>query len=85
MYAVVYKKRATKTLAGLPPALRGRILAAIATLAADPDSADLDTKALRGRSGHRLRVGHWRVLYEIDRGHLLILVVEIGSRGDIYK
>ena len=85
MFEVVYKKRAIKSLARIPAPLRERIRAALVTLAADPDTQLLDAKPLQGRDGFRLRIGDWRVLYEIDRGRLIILVIEIGPRGDVYK
>ncbi|WP_448190523.1 type II toxin-antitoxin system RelE family toxin [Azospirillum sp. sgz301742] len=43
-----------------------------------------NVKALKGRSGFRLRVGDWRVVYEIDNGVLVLIVIEIGPRGGIY-
>ena len=36
-------------------------------------------------AGSRLRVGDWRTIYQIIDDQLLILVLEIGSRGDIYR
>jgi len=50
-----------------------------------PDTVALDIKALQGRDGFRLRVGKWRVIYHKDDNAMTILVVDAGSRGDIYK
>jgi mRNA interferase RelE/StbE len=85
MYQVVYKKRATKTLARMPSVDRQRILGVLGELARDPYAATLDTKRLQGRDGFRLRVGDWRVLYELVDARLVIQVLQIGSRGDVYK
>lgn len=85
MFEVLYKKRALKGLARMPAALRERAREALALLATNPDRLGLDVKPLQGRDGFRLRIGDWRLIYEIDRGRLIILVVEIGSRGDVYK
>jgi len=41
-------------------------------------------KKLKGRDGYRLRVGDWRVVYDIEAGKLVLIVIEIGPRGDIY-
>jgi mRNA interferase RelE/StbE len=40
---------------------------------------------MTGREGYRLRIGDWRALYRIENDRLVILVVDIGPRGDIYK
>jgi mRNA interferase RelE/StbE len=69
----------------MPAALRGRAREALTLLAANPDKQGLDAKPLQGRDGFRLRIGDWRLIYEVDRGRLIILVVEIGPRGDVYK
>lgn len=85
MFEVLYKKRALKGLARMPAALRERAREALSLLAANPDRQGLDVKRLQGRNGFHLRIGDWRLIYEVDRGRLIILVVEIGSRGDVYK
>lgn len=85
MFEVLYKKRALKGLARMPAALRERAREALTLLAANPDRQGLDVKPLQGRNGFRLRIGDWRLIYEVDRGRLIILVVEIGPRGDVYK
>lgn len=85
MFEVVYTKRATKALARMSSADRQRIQRALRQLAQDPRGASLDTKPLRGRDGFRLRIGDWRVIYEFDGDHLVILVLHIGARGDVYK
>jgi mRNA-degrading endonuclease RelE of RelBE toxin-antitoxin system len=43
-----------------------------------------NVKKLKGRDGYRLRVGDWRVVYDIEAGKLVLIVIEIGPRGDIY-
>lgn len=53
-------------------------------LAADPFSAT-NVKKLVGRPGYRLRVGDWRVIYEIEGGRLVIHVLAIAPRGGIYQ
>ena len=44
-----------------------------------------NVKKLTGRDGYRLRVGGWRVLYEINDGKLVIVVLAIKPRGGAYE
>lgn len=85
MHSVEYTKAATKTLRRMPRELAERFTAAFRALAEDPQRKDLDVKPLQGRDGYRLRIGDWRAVYAIDKGRLVILVLAIGPRGDIYK
>ena len=34
---------------------------------------------------YRLRVGNYRIIYEIDNGELIIIVIDVGNRGEIYN
>jgi len=52
---------------------------------ANAQHQDLDVKRLQGRAGHRLRIGKYRAIYEIRGERIEILVIDIGSRGGIYK
>jgi mRNA interferase RelE/StbE len=61
---------------------RQRIYAGLLGLARDPFSAQ-GVKALHG-GGYRLRVGDYRVLYQLDSGRLVVLVVGVGGRREIY-
>lgn len=54
-------------------------------LAEDPHAPNNNVAKLQGRLGYRLRVGDWRVIYEIQDERLVILVLDIGPRGGIYK
>lgn len=63
-----------------------RILTALTALGADPYRQDADIKKLAGPSGlYRLRVGTYRLAYQIDDGELIILVVELGDRRDVCR
>ncbi|OGT90237.1 MAG: hypothetical protein A2286_04870 [Gammaproteobacteria bacterium RIFOXYA12_FULL_61_12] len=53
-------------------------------LAQSPESMS-HVKRLSGMEGYRLRVGDWRVVYTLEEARLIIAVVDIGSRGGIYK
>jgi mRNA interferase RelE/StbE len=85
MHELRYRKAALKALMKLPADARQRIQEALRQLADDTETDKLDIKALQGRDGFRLRVGKWRVIYQKDDDAMIILVVDAGSRGDIYK
>ena len=44
-----------------------------------------NVKKLAGRDGYRLRVGDWRVIYEVHGDRLVIYVLAVAPRGDAYK
>ncbi|MFB9637860.1 type II toxin-antitoxin system RelE family toxin [Streptomyces spiralis] len=63
-----------------------RILHALSRLCDDPYREDVDVKKLSGHKDlYRLRVGVYRIAYMIDDGKLVILVVEVGHRREIYR
>lgn len=63
-----------------------RILTALTALGEDPYRGDADVKKLTGPSElYRLRVGSYRVAYQINDGELVVLVVKVGDRRDVYR
>ena len=83
-YTVSLSKRAAKFLEGLRDrVLYGHLRTAIDALADDP--VPPGGKALTAREGYRVRVGDYRILYTVDGGKLLICIIEIGNRRDIYR
>lgn len=54
-------------------------------VASDPFASIPNAKKLQGRPGYRLRVGDWRVIYEINKDEVLILVLKIAPRGEVYE
>jgi mRNA interferase RelE/StbE len=84
VYTVVTTKSFDKALAKLPANWRKRIVAKIRDVAADPYTTNKNLTKLQGRDGYRLRVGNWRVIYELHNDRLVMLVLEVGARGGIY-
>jgi mRNA interferase RelE/StbE len=85
MLTIKYSKQAVKTKAKMPRDIAERIDAEIESIAAGPANYKGDWKPLQGSPFWRLRVGGWRVICEIVKNKLIIYVLKIGSRGDIYK
>lgn len=84
-YTVEFTKLAIKTLRKLPEVARERLIIKIEELARDPFSPYLDIVKMQGRDGYRLRVGDWRVIYELYNHQLQIIVIKIGNRKEVYK
>ena len=83
-YRIEVKPSAADALARIPQPHRGRIVRKIDRLADNPRPRG--AKPLKGRlSLYRIRVGDYRVIYQIQDDALLVLVVRIGSRGDVYR
>jgi mRNA interferase RelE/StbE len=77
-------KDAVKTLAKLDKPVRRRLQAAIDGLANDP--RPVGVVAMKSQSGYlRLRVGDWRVIYRVEDDRLVIVVVALGHRREIYE
>ena len=53
-------------------------------LAADPRAA-AGVKAMKGSQAYQLRVGDWRVLYTLHDDVLMVLVIQIGHRREVYR
>lgn len=85
MYKLKYRRQARNYLARLPLKIKSAIVNNLQQLAANPDNASLNIDVLKGREGFRLRVGQYRVLYKRQDDRLIIEVVKIRPRGDIYK
>jgi len=83
MYELQYKKKAIKALAKINDPYYSAIIYAIDKLAENPRPQGF--KKLTGRSGYRIRVGIYRVIYDIFDTNLIIEIVNVGSRGDIYE
>ena len=82
-YSVTLHPQAKKAISTLSKSDNLRISAAIELLRENP----IPPKALKlqGRDGYRIRVGKFRVIYTFDGKALVILVLDIGPRRDIYN
>lgn len=83
-YDVRLTAAARKQLGKLERSVQRRIVAALRLLATTPRPPA--ARALSGRPGYlRIRVGDYRVIYTIDDGELVVLVVTMGHRRDVYR
>ncbi|WP_249019307.1 type II toxin-antitoxin system RelE/ParE family toxin [Conexibacter sp. S30A1] len=81
-YGIELRPAAVRALRKLDPPVARRLQAAIALLAEDPRPPA--SRPLRGRPAWRVRVGDYRVIYTIEDDVLLIVVVTLGHRRDVY-
>jgi mRNA interferase RelE/StbE len=83
MYAVEFLPSAARELSKLEPAVRRRLARRIDRLSQDPRA---DAVKLRGAEDvWRARIGDYRILYQVQDDRLLILVIRIGHRRDVYR
>ncbi|MBS3908069.1 MAG: type II toxin-antitoxin system RelE/ParE family toxin [Actinobacteria bacterium] len=82
-YTITILRRAQKELSDLPQDYYTRVRDEIRKLAEEPRPNG--SKKLAGRSGWRIRVGSYRVVYEIDDASCLIIIMHIGHRRDVYR
>ena len=82
-YNVVLTKKAQKQLDKLADHIAEPIFDAIGSLANDP--RPFGYKKLKGREGFRIRVGNYRIIYDIFDVELIIDVIDLGHRKDIYE
>ncbi len=84
MYAIELTPRAQKKLRKLDRDIRARLMKAIAALAENPFPPD--AKKLTGAGKlWRIRVGDYRVVYQVDGNRLIIVIVDVGHRREIYR
>lgn len=85
MYKLIFAKEAQKALLQLPSNTALLVRQKLEQLAVDPYAPNLSARKLQNRSGYRLRIGDWRVIYEIQNEELLVLVLKIAPRGEVYR
>ncbi|RJO79950.1 type II toxin-antitoxin system RelE/ParE family toxin [Nocardia panacis] len=85
-YAFEFRPAAQRSLRAIPQADAIALLNALTSLGNDPYAPNAAVKPLTGQSGlYRLRCGNFRAVYRIDDGRLVILVIDVGHRREIYR
>ena len=83
MYNIVFTKQADKALRKMPQNIARLIRQKLDQIAADPYAKHNNVTKLQNRPGYRLRVGDWRIIYEIHNDQLVVLVLKIAPRGGV--
>jgi mRNA interferase RelE/StbE len=85
-YAFRWRERAVRQLRAIPQPAALTILQALTSLGDDPRRPDANVKKLAGYDDrYRLRIGDYRVIHEVIEEQLVILVVGVGHRREIYR
>jgi mRNA interferase RelE/StbE len=82
-YELVFRKSVAKDLRVLPKKDVKRIMQRICSLAEDPRPAGCEQ--LSSQQRFRVRQGVYRIIYEINDGRLMVLVVKVGHRREVYR
>ncbi len=81
-YKILWTEKSLKQLKKLDKPMQKRIIEKVDSISYDPFS---HVTKLVGLDFYRLRVGDYRIIMTIENGKMVIFVLEIGHRGDIYK
>ena len=85
-YAVEFTTSARREFDALPQRVQTQLLEAVEVLAGNPFSELLRVKKLQGAVGlYRIRLGQYRLGYEVRRDRLVIIVIRIGHRREVYR
>ena len=81
-YSIRLSQTVIKKLQKLPFQIEEKLIDAIQLLELNP--RPVGCKKLKGRDGYRIRVGDYRIIYKIEDHILVVLVIDLGHRKDIY-
>ncbi len=84
-YSINYSISAARRVNRLDAKTRGRIRAKVALVAEDPTAPNRNLDHLTGMDGYRLRVGDWRVIFELDHETRALNVRAVRERGSAYQ
>ena len=85
-FTIEFVKSARKEFERIPAKTRGKAAEALYLLSQNPYSELLKVKKLKGASDlYRVRIGEYRLVYELQNDRLIVLVIKIGHRRDVYR
>ncbi len=85
MHRIEYSVAAIKDMRRIPATVVDSIHARLELIAADPYAYHPEVTRLQGVDAYRLRVGEWRAIYQLQDDRLILWVVKVGPRGDVYR
>jgi mRNA interferase RelE/StbE len=82
-YQLTFNKKAVQFLEKINDPDYSKIKSAINSLSDNPRPNGY--KKLKGREGYRIRVGDYRIIYEVFDKHLIIEIIAVGNRKNVYE
>ena len=82
-FEVIFKRSVAKDLRQIPTKDIAKILKRIEALKAEPRPTGVEK--LSGQEKYRIRQGVYRILYEVRNTELIVVIVKIGHRRDVYR
>jgi mRNA interferase RelE/StbE len=82
-YRIEFAKGVRKDFRGIPRSDANRILEKIDSLSVNPRPPE--SKKLTNDNSHRIRIGNYRVIYDIQDEVLIVLVLKVGNRKDVHR
>jgi len=82
-YKIVFRKSVVRDMRGIPSRDLRRILKTIDSLSEDPRPAGAERLSAQER--YRVRQGNYRIIYEINDSEVIVIVVKVGHRKDVYR
>jgi len=82
-YRIEFAKGVRKDFKGIPRHDANRILEKIDSLSENPRPPE--SKKLTNDESHRIRIGNYRVIYDIQDEVLIVLILKVGNRKDVYR
>jgi mRNA interferase RelE/StbE len=83
-FEILFKSSAAKEFRNLPQDIKKRVITKIDLLSSNPFPKDV--KKLKGKNDYyRLRIGYYRIVYELNQNDKIIMITRIRHRRDVYK
>lgn len=83
-YSIIISKSVQKQINNLPSQIRNRVIEKIQNLAQEPRPSDV-VKLKNSDQEYRIRIGNYRLRYEIDDSNQIILLLQCKHRRDVYR
>jgi mRNA interferase RelE/StbE len=85
IYKLAFTKQAVRTLQRMPANIAKAIYLKMEKISQNPFESHSNVTKLQNREGYRLRVGDWRIIYEVQQEKVIVLVLKIGLRKEVYR